>query len=293
MSVASSFGFNASAVAFGGRIKSASERKTKPIQGKVPSVALAPAGGRVEQRCKGYNRDGVRFGEALTVVEGCVEDDSIYTTTVSMHLERLNVFDRVTADRIEAVITSQRGLSQKNADSVFTIDAKFTNLKVAGASVQPPLNLSLFRREIPTYRQFVEFFSQEANMEKFGRRFGWNLEDESETSPIAMIKAARAGTGLTATDPIRCSLVTDPIAGFDQDGYTLVIDDQNKVHLAEVLIKPGLRRLNMLRIEMTKPPKKRFGHFAAAGASREGIGDDEYDATFVSGEGNGSNSYPP
>jgi hypothetical protein len=133
-------------------------------------------------------------------------------------------------------------------------------------------------------------------MKRFAPSFGWNPADKSAESAAALIAAATAGQPLASPEPIRCSLVTERVVEdggqeFRQDGYSLVLEGVGTVHLAEMLIKPGLRRINMLRIELRKSSLKRpsaRGGFRAS-ADRDG---ETYNATVCSGEGNGSNSYP-
>jgi hypothetical protein len=294
---AGSFGFNASAVAFGGVIKPTRGKKTKPIQGRFqpPSVALSSAGGRYEQRLKKYDDDGIKFRNAETLVEGVIESDTIFTTTATSHLEDLDVFGGlVTADAITSTIRSQRN-TRKDDDSIFTIDAKFHNLRIDGAKVNPTLDLSLFKR-VPTYKQFVSFFSQLENMEEFAPRFGWKREGEDTAELFQSAVAA----SLASPEPIRCSLVTSRVdkgMSFTQDGYSLTLPEVGRIHLAEVLVKPALRRINMLRIELRKPersarPSRGTTARTSSLAARR-AGSDEYTATFVSGEGNGSQSIPP
>lgn len=290
MRVASSYGFNASAVAFGGVIKPPKVKKSKSIRG-VGSVALAPAGGISEAFTKRYREDGISFRNALSKVEGVVESDTIFTTTSTVSLEKLDVFGRVKCEAMEAVIKSRRTAGEP--DPVFTISAFFEGLCVADADVKTPLNFGLFK-QIPTYSRFVEFFSDLENMRKFGKSFGWLKEGEEPDTD--MIAAARNDPA-ALTEPIRCSLLTTNVVKendetFKQDGYTLIVKGFGKIHLAEVLIKPSLRRINMLRLEVQKPGTDGTTTRKSAAAARGGTGD-EYSATYCSGEGNGSNSFPP
>lgn len=297
-SVARSFGFNASAVAFGGLIKPRAEKKTVPIKAKKqpPNVALSPAGGRVESALGRYNNDGIKFQNARTIVDGTVESDTLfttYTTTAISELECLDVFGIVTADRITSMIRSQRNVSKdapKDEDSIFTIEATFHNLKIVGAKVNPPLDLKLFR-QVPTYQQFISFFSEQENMENFAPKFGWQMRGESAAQLMA------AATALASAEPIRCSLVTSRVdegASFTQDGYSLILPDSlGTVHLAEVLVKPGLRRVNMLRFELQKPRRGRPAPGRRSLLADRSSPDDTYNATICSGEGNGSLSIPP
>lgn len=287
MKVASSYGFNASAVAFGGVIKAPRAKKSKPIRG-IASVALAPAGGIGESFTKRFNEDGIRFRNALSRVEGSIDGDT-YVTTATVSLEKLDIFGRVKCEGMEAVITSRR--TGGDPDSAFTIKASFDALRIDDGNVKPPLNVTLFRK-VPTYRQFVEFFSDEKNMLQFAPAFGWL--GEGEKPDMKMIAMARTDPALL-TDPIRCSLLTSRIdadTAFRQDGYTLLLDGFGKIHIAEVLVKPSLRRINMLRLEVRKPGDIRTGGKALL-AARGGSTGDEYTATVASGEGNGSQTFPP
>lgn len=289
MSVASSFGFNASAVAFGGLIKPPNEKKTKAIKGNAPSVSLSPAGGFVESFVPSYKEDGISFKGARTIVEGTVESDEIYTTTTTVELEKLNVFGVLKADALFTQIQSRRVLSE--SDSSFTIKATIEGLRIDGDTVKVPLNISLFRK-IPTYREFIAFFAKESNLIEFGEKFGWNM-----SAGPARVASLIAGAKDGAQEPIRCSLLTSKIdhkKGFTQDGYAIDIPNFGRVHIAEVLVKHGRRRVNLIRLEdVTKPGRATEVVAKAMRASREGSDTDTYDATICSGEGNGSNNFPP
>jgi len=278
------FGFNASAIAFGGLIRPAGKgKKSKAIKG-MASAALSPTGGIGESIVKRYNEDGISFRDAVTTVEGSVER-GIYKTIATVQMERLSIFDRVKCDAMQAILQSRR--DQDNEDASFTIQAKFEGLRIDRSDVKPPLNFTLFKR-VPTYADFIRFFSDENHVREFGPAFGWMNEGE-DAHEIQTIQLAQKGD-VAAYRPIRCSLLTSRVdTTFTQDGYSLKIPGFGRIHLAEVLVKPGRRRINMLRIEA----------FKAGSPSRSAREEtvtttgDTYDATFCSGEGNGSNSYPP
>lgn len=289
------YGFNASAVAFGGLIKEPQLCKSRGIDG-VATVALSPTGGVSSSSKAIYDEDGISFCNAETRVEGTVEDERFYTTTTTVQLEKLNIFGRVKADFIQSVVQSRRDVQEK--DACFTMRATFAGLRIVDDEVRPPLNFSLFE-QVPTYDQFIEFFADEERMAEYAPKFGWLTPYGAED--MEMIRRARA-TMTAAARPIRCSLLTTEIATpdtcFTQDGYTLNVPGFGKIHLAEVMIKPGLRRLNMLRLEITKPQDLLggvAGPMFALAAREDGHEPPPpvYNATVCSGEGNGSSSYPP
>lgn len=288
MSVARSFGFNASAVAFGGLIKPPNEKKTKAIKGLAPSVSLSPAGGFVESFVRSYKEDGISFKGARTIVEGTVESDEIFTTTTTVEMEKLNVFGRLKADALYTQIQSRRILG--DSDSSFVIKATIEGLRIDEDAVRVPLNISLFRK-IPTYREFIAYFSSAANMDEYGEAFGWNMS-AGPRAVASLIAGVKDGT----LEPIRCSLLTSKIdrkKDFKQDGYSLDIPNFGRVHLAEVLVKHGRRRVNLIRLEdVIKPGRPTKVVAKALRAAREGT-TDTYDATICSGEGNGSQTFPP
>lgn len=299
------YGFNASAVAFGGLIKEPLTCRTKGIDG-VASVALSPNGG-ISRACQAdYNDDGISFCNAETTVEGTVEDDRFYTTTTTVQLENLNIFGRVKADFIQSIVRSRRDVLAK--DACFTMHATFQGLRIVDEVVQPPLDFELFE-QVPTYDEFLKYFEDEEKMSKYGPSFGWLTE--AAAANRAMVLSARA-TMTAAARPIRCSLLTTKLATtentpFTQAGYTLNVPGFGNIHLAEVMIKPGLRRLNMLRLEITKPlaisrPQDLLDLQGGVARPFAFVATDDetppppppvYNATVCSGEGNGSSSYPP
>jgi hypothetical protein len=301
-SVAQGFGFNASAVVFGGLVTTPSNEH-RPIK-SAPSVALAPSGGdAVSEMASAYTREpGIRFHHSYTGVTGSVlEAGKVHQTVVRVGLRDLNIFGLVKAERIDATLTSTHDAS---GDSSFTILASFKRLEIAGDGITAPLDFELFSK-VPTYKEFVDFFLDPGHMETYATKFGWDV-DSGRSSTAAMLAAFKAGDPLPSPEPIRCSLVTKPVvAGTDvtelrQQGYSLLLPrGLGTVHLAEVLVKPGRRRLNMLRVELPRPSSAVMRVVRKSGFAR--LSDDSaltassetYSATVCSGEGNGSSTFPP
>jgi len=299
MSSAQSFGFNASAVAFGGLVTTPTRDGNghRPIKA-APSVALAPSGGDALSELKGdyKGEKGIAFHNSYTRVTGSVDGD-IYETVVRVGLKGLDIFGRVRARSMAAVLISRH--DTKSGDSSFTIEADIRGLEIAGDGVKAPLDFDLFTK-VPTYKDFVAFFSKPKNMDVYAPKFGWN--DPGGSSPAAMMAAFTSGAPLASIEPIRCSLLTERIddgAPFRQEGYSLILPDGGTVHIAEVLVKPGRRRLNMLRVELPKPTPRNSRKAQRSTTTRAGAADeagvlsgDTYNATVCSGEGNGSQSFP-
>src|SRR5260370_18143292 len=97
-----SFAFNASAIAFGGRIQ-------QPSCSVIPSqasVALAPSGGEVYETVRNFDYKGIiTFDEASAYVAGSEHGD-IRNTLASVTIKNLKRLNPLPADLLTSRITS-------------------------------------------------------------------------------------------------------------------------------------------------------------------------------------------
>lgn len=298
------FGFHASAVAFGGVIRSSNTDAGRPVY--AGSVALAPVGGKDGDDVPEFSEEGISFINGKTTVSG-VRNENKFTTTTTVSLDDLDIYGTVKVGHMHAVIQSVRDLDDRKVNEPkFSFEAAIEGLVIDGTKYEKaPLDLKFFSEEVPTYADFLQYFKRSLPRkvrEKKFDRFGWT-SDENRDSGERILKALNdVADGLRPPlEAVRATLLGNPSrpgrSKYPQKGYTIHLPNgRGKIHLAEVVMKPGLRTLNLLRIELKKPaivsprPGGREGVRAMA-ASREAF--QTLYATSGTGSTNGTNSYPP
>ncbi len=240
------------------------------------SVSLSQAGGHMHSRVEEYKLEGLLdCGAAYSKVHGTHRGiDGNWTTLVTAVVERVNVMEVVTCDRLVSRLATEHPRAGYYP-AVSFVGSQFQNLRIAGHAVTAPIDLGLLtsketraaakhRREQTTPGQHaaepahilfperpwteVETFVAKA-VEQAERivhapgapewlkgRFQWMLSKEE-----------RAKKGY-----IVCSLVeeiqgTDPHNTF---GHIVHVPGFGNVFLGELVVFPYSFHLTMLRIEM-------------------------------------------
>jgi len=117
-----------------------------PLQAEVRPQAflkLPDSGGNFSERAENFRFEGViSFGSAYTQAAGYESDkpDGGWVTLVTSVVEKLNVLDVVTVDRVVAQISVEHPL-QGYVPRVTFLGTRFENLQVAGQRIEPKLNL--------------------------------------------------------------------------------------------------------------------------------------------------------
>lgn len=126
-----------------------------PIQSQA-SVSLSQAGGHAAARSESFHLDNlVRVGPHYSQVAGSVQKKTgNWTTLVTSVVEDLNVLEVVTADRI----VSRIAIEHPRADGeyypkVVFVGTQFENLRIAGRSVKPEIDLNLLSAPEPDHSQ--------------------------------------------------------------------------------------------------------------------------------------------
>jgi len=288
-----SFAFNASALAFGGRIQ-------QPSNSVIPSQAsasLAPSGGEGYQTVRNFDYKGIiTFDEASVYVAGS-ENGDIRNTIASVTIRNLNVLNLLHADLLSSRITSRHALGDPEGEITFH-GTSAENLRIGGKPVGVNFNHDFYAR-YPTYGRLAAVMGKSARdvsddadvrrlMEEdvrttiqansgvtqdaalaqaqgknvaqlFGDRFCWKPADCQKGAP-------------DDHGSIHCSLV-DSIDGIDvvddsqfpdpgelrsrfpvrRNGYVVTVAEFGSIKIGELIIKPGERRLNLLRFQFGCP----------------------------------------
>lgn len=229
------FLYNASAAGFCARLRAPIQQDT----GVLAASALSVSGGHCSAR-----EENVRIGEIASVgavstqVTGIFSAEKQAWETLSMAtVEKLNILDVVTVDRISVRVVSHYP-AKASEPSILPLGTAFENLRVAGSPVKVTLDTGFFS-ELSTWKE---------------------LRAKVETDPALYKRIAASGedpkTGLEK-GLMMCSLAGKIEA--DSGGVTVgedgVIDIPHfgRLHLAEFLMTPSMRRITMLRVTLGCP----------------------------------------
>ncbi|PYT88446.1 MAG: hypothetical protein DMG36_24015 [Acidobacteria bacterium] len=158
----STFHYHACAHAFSGRF-------TRPFDHLIEvqaATALPIIGGHGNSRVENFQfREFVSFKKGYTHVSGGHQaDDGSHNTLVTSVIERLNLLDIVTADRLVARLYSKH--KPGDVEGTFSlVGSKFENLQIAGCPVQIELNLDLMEK-IGTFELAQKEFAKKDDFRK-------------------------------------------------------------------------------------------------------------------------------
>lgn len=313
------FTFHANTLGFGGQID---KPGLKPLfLPSQASLTLPPSGGFGESSVNNYAEDGVSFYRAESRVFGSSFNDTIFKTYANVTVLGLDIQGRIQADVLSTTVTSIN--ERKNGcttESRISFDATMVGLVIDGQPIDVEFDPEPFRR-YGTFDEFVQSFKglDEQQMTERAAAYNWPI-DECQTRVEGGRKEfhipKRCSTGLRAsllrsTTP---TLAPGLIHGVTRQGFSIEVSGLGLVHIGEVLLKAGRRRINLLRVELGKTlgdlPMKRVSMASGGDEPRmlavgmtEGSADlvilnggggglDGGGYTFASGEGNGTDFLP-
>lgn len=221
----------------------------QPIQPQEMAT-LSEDGGYLSQHSVRYNVEGViAFRKAYTQVAGHrdVKPGHGWTTVATSVIERLNILEVVTADRVVAQISTEHPL-EGYVPIVTFLGTRFENLRIAGHHVKVDLDPFLLgdKPENDGAYGADAGFQQRVKAQYEKLRSHQNLPDE-----IAR-RYNRHPSSLGPEEPIECSLVNHTEGSFPGRCFGHVIDIPHfgKLYLAT------LRLLHSDYQAQTKTPKK-------------------------------------
>lgn len=290
------FTYNASALAGGGVIE-----KTDGSFLIVPSlapVALSPAGGEGVAVQHNYSSPEVSFSFAETRVFGREIARNVFHTETNVYITNLRVLDVLSIAALQANVKSTHAVDPDNHDDdhEFELDASYVGVVAhdpktrASHPVAPRIDLSM--KGLKRYRDLqtlVERTPKGKGRQKLLERFDDAPEDKLREA---------LGKGR----PILSSLVeTVEDEAPAKRGAARLARHANKLHIpgvgtvrfGELMLKPGRRRVNLLRFE--------FGPNALMALRGGNVPQDDEEGpelysggslTMASVEGNGSPLYP-
>jgi len=279
--------FNASAIGLGG-VLTTPRRKVIP---SLASVHLAPTGGEGSSCVTNYDDgDGITFDRAETRVWGSSHSGNIYATRADVMVNNLDVFGQLQVDSMWASVTSIREVLENGEvlDRRFTFQAEYLGVRANGREIDVPVDTKVFD-DNASYDDFINALVT-TEMSDYRKLIG--IDEEASQSLIRSRGSAKPANPMT----IRCTALS-PRGKQDEGGFHVKVRGLGKAHLAEALIKPGHRRLTLLRLELTEPMVRRFDSLAESSLATDSVmltrAMTNGSMSVGSVEGNGTNSWPP
>lgn len=310
------FSFHANTLAFGGQVEPAGSTRPKYLASEA-SVTLPPTGGIGEAVSGPYDNEGVSYLGARSYVTGSAVGRDAFNTYASVTVTELDIQGRIQAQVLNTTVTSmnRRDASGCIGESRIWFDANIIGLVIDGHLIEVDFNPEPFRRW-GTFDEFVRAFPNMPPDEAKGLidAYNWPIEECTDPASGKYQIPSRCSTGIRAsllrsTTP---ALAPGEINGITRRGFTIEVAGFGLIHLGEVLLKAGRRRMNLMRVELNKtfddkvmvsaplaesggaPRLVASGMDAApdliAAVPELGGGGGTY--TFASGEGNGTDFVP-
>ncbi len=237
-----SFRYNAHAHGFSAQIR-------RPFCHDVPvqaGTSLPAMGGHGSARGDHFKlNELISFQAAYSHVSGSAMEDGAHTTLVTAVVERMNILDVVTADRVVAHLAIHHEPEGKSR-TVF-VGSKFENLRIGSYEVKVVFDEELLcgrylRKDLETFADFrASVQKDKAFGDMVARRHCWTPEHHQ------YLDKGLALCSLVKSVQTECPCVE--VKG----GNVLVVPQFGKVFLGELLLKPHEHSLTMMRIELGSP----------------------------------------
>jgi hypothetical protein len=234
--------FHAEATALHAQLQHPLTQEIKPQN----FVKLGKEGGYLSEHAKDYRVEGVvSYKSAHTHVAGheSPKPDHGWVTLTTSSIERLNVLEVVTADRVVSQVSTEHPLVG-HVPTVTFLGTRFDNLRVGGVEVKFHVNPNLLflRPQGPDkpYLGDADFLRQIGSSATFpGLQKQWDahLQDPAKNS-----KPTERATG---------TLATGVSAGpWKVTGNVIEVPEFGKIILAELIVDCDTFQLTMIRLEM-------------------------------------------
>jgi hypothetical protein len=223
----SRFTYNASALGLGGVVNIDGQRT---VISSLASVALAPTGGEAHAVQSNYFNKGIGFDRAESHIYGFDDGNGRYTTYSDVTISGLNLFNRLRIGLMRATVESKHDLSANPAESTFRLTAEYRAVDIDGYEVVPEIDIDL-AETYDTYKKTRDHL----------------LGPQTNTVET------------TPPPPLSTSLVKDlavrPVSARNAmpqkaKAYGLTVPNFGRAHFAEYLVKPGRRRVTLLRLDL-------------------------------------------
>lgn len=247
--------FNASAIGVAGQIV----HPFADIISVQAASALSAGGGFGSARVEEFrHKEILSFASAYTEVVGTEAQEGIFETLSLAVVEKFNLLDVVTCDRVVARVTSLHRGDSKEA-SVVPIGSRFERLRIA--------NTFFERLEVAP-----DYFCQPDHATWSGLQTALE-KDRNMLAPLSLPGAdgnpVPLAAGGQASGVLAFCIALSPTADGTQLGAPLrfTVPQFGTVHLGEFFCYPDSRRLIMLRVDLGCPVE---GAFSVCGAEVNG-----------------------
>jgi hypothetical protein len=270
--------FNASALGVGGYFVRDGKRVLVP---SLASVALAPGGGEGWSRVVNYDQDDISFTHAESRVAGYESSPRRFTTYSDILITNLSVWGTFKVAMLHATVTSSRDIDADD-EADFHLQATYRGVEVDGEEIVPELDVDICRGS--RYAQMAL-----AEAEQLDALESASQGDAARSDEEHLRIAERRRKAIQRGEPIRSTLLRDlvkarPAEHLGRAGKNVLLVPQfASVHFGELLVKPGRRRVNLLRFDFSP----RFVGFAA-----KELNPNSGTLTVGSGDGNGDPVWP-
>jgi hypothetical protein len=251
------FRFKATAIGAGGHL-------TIPFHESIEVQAassLFGIGGHGSAKSAGFrHRDILSFDLAHSEVVGSQipgdDDIPVYYTQAKATIERLNVMDMVTADRIVANLVSTHVGDKRTEPSVRLIGSRFENLRIAGV----PITVDSAVGTLDKYDTWSGLRDSYHKEEVSGLFVSDPMNADGEKAPARVRRwfspLAQGSQFLSAAGVAHTSLVRKlgPSGdGIEIYGHVVHVKGFGVIRLGEVAITPWTRAVTMLQIDLGCP----------------------------------------
>lgn len=246
----------------------------RPVVQSVPAqaaTALSSGGGRGSIRLEKFSVPPfLSFDSAYSEVGGSFDEcHGVHTTYAHATIEKLNIFDMVTADRVVARMVIYSPEEDVDGEHSFSITGShFDNLRIAGHRIDVKLATPKLH-ENDTYSKFEKTYQDKsgADLLPWGDQTDKRLDElekaEEQYHALRGIgkraKAWKVGKR-TKGETYWCSAagnlnVADHVKNTELVGFggIILIPKFGVVRLAEMMIHHDHRRLTMINIQMCSP----------------------------------------
>jgi hypothetical protein len=238
---------------------------TFPQQQTIEAQAVAGlpvTGGVSHSNISKFRHDElVSFDEARSETHGFYHPESdSYTTLVISTLEKLNIFNILTADRVVARITSTHP-KDGGQPKISLVGSHFENLKIAGCRVEPDLAVDWFD-DANTYSKVQEAYRTDGQIK-------WILDNDHPKHLLAEnADKSPVGAQGTTSKTIGCTLVRNrenlsSEIPFENGGF--YVPEVGTFHLGELFVNENERQLTMVRAELGCPTKSTIASCSVRG----------------------------
>lgn len=231
------FAFNASALGVGGVIERGPVITTIP---SLASVALAPTGGEGQSVVTNYYSEELEFSRAETRVFGrrhIGPEGPLYTTFTYVLLQDVRIFDKLKIAEMRSTVTTTRGRDDGD-DHEFEVVVSYKGVRIGRKDVDPKVDDRI--RKVRKYKELetVVAAGKAARPEDHERALRFNATPEQF---VQMVKDKQ---------PVQGSMVQS-IEGLEArpSKPTIPVPGLGVVRFGELMLKPGRRRLNLVRIK--------------------------------------------